>query len=134
MVLGSHTTMLTCAQILCCQTSSPGETVNMSDNASGVTGDYSLLGKVEGAEKAFLEGRRNRGADLESAVEFFLEFLRDFESFDFAQPCVTVFGSTPSCAIPCWAKAFSARKTRSSSTGPTLPPRPSKSSKAALLA
>ena len=54
---------------------------------------YSLLGKVEGAEKAFLSGRRNREADLESAVTFFLEFLRGFESFDFQQPCVTVFGS-----------------------------------------
>ncbi|MGD2074704.1 MAG: TIGR00730 family Rossman fold protein [Gammaproteobacteria bacterium] len=28
-----------------------------------------------------------------SAVTFFLEFLRGFESFDFEQPCVTVFGS-----------------------------------------
>ena len=54
---------------------------------------YSLLGKVEGAEKLFLKGRRSREADLESAVTFFLEFLRGFESFDFDQPCVTVFGS-----------------------------------------
>ncbi len=53
----------------------------------------SLLGKVVGAEKAFLSGRRNREADLESAVRFFLEFLRGFESFDFQVPCVTVFGS-----------------------------------------
>ena len=58
-----------------------------------VVGKYSLLGKVEGAEKAFLKGRRNREADLESAVTFFLEFLRGFESFDFEHPCVTVFGS-----------------------------------------
>ena len=56
-------------------------------------GSFSLLGKVEGAEKAFLAGRRNREADLESAVGFFLEFLRGFESFDFDGPCVTVFGS-----------------------------------------
>jgi uncharacterized protein (TIGR00730 family) len=56
-------------------------------------GEYSLLGKIEGAEKAFLRGRRNRAADLESAVTYFLEFLRGFESFDFEQPCVTVFGS-----------------------------------------
>ena len=55
--------------------------------------DYSLLGKVEGAERLFLRGRRSRGADLESAVKFFLEFLRGFESFDFDVPCVTVFGS-----------------------------------------
>jgi uncharacterized protein (TIGR00730 family) len=56
-------------------------------------GQYSLLGKVEGAEKLLLSGRRNRAADLESAVTFFLEFLRGFESFDFDMPCVTVFGS-----------------------------------------
>jgi uncharacterized protein (TIGR00730 family) len=53
----------------------------------------SLLPHVEGAEKAFLAGRRPREADLESAVRIFLEFLRGFESFEFAQPCVTVFGS-----------------------------------------
>jgi len=54
---------------------------------------YSLLGKVEGAEKLFLKGRRSREEDLEGAVTFFLEFLRGFESFDFNAPCVTVFGS-----------------------------------------
>ena len=53
----------------------------------------SLLGKVEGAEKLLLSGRRSREHDLESAVTFFLEFLRGFESFDFDRPCVTVFGS-----------------------------------------
>ncbi len=53
----------------------------------------SLLGDVEGAEKLFLAGRRSREADLESAVRFFLEFLRGFESFDFEGPCVSVFGS-----------------------------------------
>jgi uncharacterized protein (TIGR00730 family) len=53
----------------------------------------SLLLQVEGAEKLFLAGRRNRAADLESAVRFFLEFLHGFESFEFEQPCVTVFGS-----------------------------------------
>ena len=53
----------------------------------------SLLPHVEGAEKAFLSGRRAREADLESAVRFFLEFLRGFESFEFDRPCVTVFGS-----------------------------------------
>jgi uncharacterized protein (TIGR00730 family) len=55
--------------------------------------DYSLLGKIEGAEKAFLRGRRSRHEDLESVVTIFLEFLRGFESFDFEGPCVTVFGS-----------------------------------------
>ena len=54
---------------------------------------YSLLGKIEGAEKLFLKGRRSREADLESAVTIFLEFLRGFESFDFDMPCITVFGS-----------------------------------------
>lgn len=54
---------------------------------------YSLLGKIEGAEKAFLSGRRDKAEDLESAVTFFLEFLRGFESFSFDGPCVTVFGS-----------------------------------------
>ena len=53
----------------------------------------SLLPHVEGAEKAFLAGRRPREADLESAVRIFLEFLRGFESFEFDRPCVTVFGS-----------------------------------------
>lgn len=53
----------------------------------------SLLPQVEGAEKAFLAGRRPREADLESAVRIFLEFLRGFESFEFDRPCVTVFGS-----------------------------------------
>ena len=53
----------------------------------------SLLRDVQGAEKAFLSGKRNREADLESVVRFFLEFLRGFESFDFEGPCVTVFGS-----------------------------------------
>ncbi len=54
---------------------------------------YSLLGKVQGAERLFLSGRRNREADLESAVKFFLEFLRGFESLDYEGPSVTVFGS-----------------------------------------
>lgn len=53
----------------------------------------SLLEKVEGAEKVFLSGRRSREADLVSAVSVFLEMLRGFESFDFEQSCVTVFGS-----------------------------------------
>ena len=53
----------------------------------------SLLPHVEGAEKAFLAGRRPREADLESAVRIFLEFLRAFGSFEFDRPCVTVFGS-----------------------------------------
>jgi uncharacterized protein (TIGR00730 family) len=54
---------------------------------------YALLGQIEGAEKAFLRGRRSRPEDLESVVTIFLEFLRGFESFNFEGPCVTVFGS-----------------------------------------
>jgi uncharacterized protein (TIGR00730 family) len=64
----------------------------MPDKSTTVS-PYSLLGEIEGAEKLFLSGRRSREADLESAVKIFLEFLRGFESFDFNQPCVTVFGS-----------------------------------------
>jgi len=55
--------------------------------------DYDLLGKIEGAEKAFLRGKRTRHEDLESAVTMFLEVLPGFESMDFEGPCVTVFGS-----------------------------------------
>jgi len=53
----------------------------------------SLLEQVKGVEKHFLAGKRDRGADLESATRIFLEFLRGFEWFDFEGPCVTVFGS-----------------------------------------
>jgi uncharacterized protein (TIGR00730 family) len=54
----------------------------------------SLLSSLSGAEKQFLSGRGERGADLESAVRIFLEFLRGFEFFsDIDCPCVTVFGS-----------------------------------------
>jgi hypothetical protein len=65
----------------------------MDSNNPPSTKSYSLLGRVEGAEKAFLSGRRNREQDLESAVTFFLEFLRGFESFDLDKKCITVFGS-----------------------------------------
>ena len=50
-------------------------------------------GKRPAYRKEFLAGRRDRGADLESAVRVFLEFLRGYESLDFEAPCVTVFGS-----------------------------------------
>jgi uncharacterized protein (TIGR00730 family) len=53
-----------------------------------------LLETASGIEKQFLAGKRDRGADLESAVRVFLEFLRGYEFFgDLQQPCVTVFGS-----------------------------------------
>ena len=53
----------------------------------------SLLKPVTGVEKQFLAGKRDRAADLESAIRIFLEFLRGFESLDVDQPCVTVYGS-----------------------------------------
>ena len=52
-----------------------------------------LLGAVKNAERHFLEGRRGRAEELESAVRYFLEFLRGFESLEFDRPVVTVFGS-----------------------------------------
>ena len=54
---------------------------------------YPILGKIEGVEKAFLKVRSDRESDLQSAIAYFLEFLRGFESLDFEGPCVTVFGS-----------------------------------------
>ena len=58
---------------------------------SSLTG---LLKGLAGTEKQFLSGKRDRGADLESAVRIFLEFLHGFEFFsDIDRPCVTVFGS-----------------------------------------
>jgi uncharacterized protein (TIGR00730 family) len=53
-----------------------------------------MLHELAGNEQQFLSGHRDRGADLESAVRIFLEFLRGFEFFgDIDRPCVTVFGS-----------------------------------------
>jgi uncharacterized protein (TIGR00730 family) len=53
-----------------------------------------LLTGFSGSEQQFLSGKRERGADLESGVRIFLEFLRGFEFFgDIDRPCVTVFGS-----------------------------------------
>jgi len=44
-------------------------------------------------EKKFLQGRQNRAEELESAVRYFLEFLKGFESLEITPPAVTVFGS-----------------------------------------
>lgn len=66
----------------------------MTDAKHPLPGSNSLLEQIEGAEKAFLTSRRKREADLASAVRFFLEFLKAFESFEATQPCVTVFGSS----------------------------------------
>ena len=65
----------------------------MERGDSGDGGRLPFLGLVRDAEKAFLAGRRERSHELESAVRFFLEFLRGFESLDLEGPCVTVFGS-----------------------------------------
>lgn len=59
----------------------------------GVEEVSSLFKEVSGAEKIFLKGRQGRGEDLESAVRYFLEFLRGFEFLNAMGPCVTVFGS-----------------------------------------
>jgi uncharacterized protein (TIGR00730 family) len=58
-----------------------------------LSGKVPLLGMVKNAEKHFLRGRQERAQELESAVRYFLEFLHGFESLDFEQPVVTVFGS-----------------------------------------
>ncbi len=63
------------------------------DKLDAPSASPSLLQQVTGMEKHFLSGRRDRCEELESAVRFFLEFLRGFESLDFEGPCVTVFGS-----------------------------------------
>ncbi len=44
-------------------------------------------------EKKFLRGRQGRAEELESAVRYFLEFLKGFESLHVTGPAVTVFGS-----------------------------------------
>jgi uncharacterized protein (TIGR00730 family) len=66
----------------------------VTDRQSGPAESQSLLANVEGAEKLFLSGQRHHEQDLASAVRFFLEFLKAFESFQMTQPCVTVFGSS----------------------------------------
>ncbi len=68
----------------------------MSDNATKLTSQSlpNILTELSETEQQFLSGKRDRGADLESAVRIFLEFLRGFEFFgDIDRPCVTVFGS-----------------------------------------
>lgn len=53
----------------------------------------SLLSRIGDVEKSFLSGKRDRGADLDSAVRVFLEYLHGVETLNFDRPCVTVFGS-----------------------------------------
>jgi hypothetical protein len=52
------------------------------------------LNQLSETEQQVLKGKRDRGADLESAIRILLEFLRGFEFFgDIDRPCGTVFGS-----------------------------------------
>ncbi len=53
----------------------------------------SLLEQLQGAESEFLSGKRQHADNVESAVRFFLEFLRGFEFLSIEEPTVTVFGS-----------------------------------------
>ena len=56
--------------------------------------DLSLLASAGDVEKRFLAGPRDRAKDLESAIRYFLEFIRGFETLgDIDRPCVTIFGS-----------------------------------------
>ena len=65
----------------------------MSDDAKKSAGQGHLISQMEDVEALFLSRRRGRDADLASAVKFFLEFVKGFESFDIDAPCVSVFGS-----------------------------------------
>ena len=76
----------------------------MSNDASS---EPSMIKLIEGAEQAFLSGRRRKQADVESAVGIFLELLRGFELFEVTGPCVTVFGSA---RIPELDKAYSSAR------------------------
>ena len=54
----------------------------------------SLTDSAADVEKKLLAGPRDRADDLESAIRYFLEFIRGFESLGaIDRPCVTVFGS-----------------------------------------
>ena len=55
--------------------------------------DRTLLNLIEGAETAFIQGRRERSENVQAAVGIFLELLRGFERLSVPDPCVTVFGS-----------------------------------------
>ena len=52
-----------------------------------------MLKLIEGAEKAFLQGRGKHAEDVEAAVGMFLEILQGFERLNVPEPCVTVFGA-----------------------------------------
>lgn len=55
--------------------------------------EYPHLGEIAGSEKDFLRGPQSRDSELKSAVTYFLEFLRGFDTLNIKEPCITVFGS-----------------------------------------
>ena len=63
-----------------------------------------MLSRIGDVEKSFLSGKRDRGADLDSAVRVFLEYLHGVETLNFDRPCVTVFGSARFKASTPWYK------------------------------
>ena len=71
----------------------PDEKHAGSVTPDGLRINRSLLEQAEGAERDFLAGKREHSENVESAVRYFLEFLRGFEFLSIAEPTVTVFGS-----------------------------------------
>ena len=70
------------------------ETDDTDNQRRATTSLDDFLRDIAETEQQFLSGRRDRGADHESAIKIFLEFLRGFEFFaGMDRPCVTVFGS-----------------------------------------
>ncbi len=63
------------------------------EEPDGVRINRSILEQATGAERDFLAGKRQHSENVESAVRYFLEFLRGFEFLSIDEPCVTVFGS-----------------------------------------
>lgn len=69
------------------------ETNPKSEFTRAGSGGAAFFEKARDVEKKLLAGRRERSADVESAVRIFLELLQGFEAFEIDKPCVTVFGS-----------------------------------------
>lgn len=68
----------------------------MNENNSepnGIRITRSIMEQAAGAEADFLTGKRQHGENIESAVRYFLEFLRGSEFLSIEEPTVTVFGS-----------------------------------------
>ncbi len=73
--------------------SRPDETHKPDLHLSSGLEKPSLLEQVKGTEAEFLGGKRRHSDNVESAVRYFLEFLRGFEFLSIEEPTVTVFGS-----------------------------------------